>query len=60
MIKSIKKQSSLLAIHLNDTPIISLDKSLQNYIKQKLNLDFDLFAKNHLQSFTEDLDPEEA
>jgi len=44
LIKAVKKQGTILAVHLNDTPVISLDKSLQNYIKRKLSLDRDLFA----------------
>jgi hypothetical protein len=43
VVKAIKKQSTILSVHLNATPVIAMDRRLQEYIRIKLDLVGELF-----------------
>ena len=54
LIKAVKKQPTVLALHLNDIPIISLDLKLQLFIKKKLLLDSLMAEERAFDKITDD------
>jgi hypothetical protein len=47
VVKALKKQSTVLAVHLNCTTVIAMDRKLQEYIKIKLHLHGEIMEDSH-------------